>query len=71
MGERTSNDVLSESSQQKNPAYSWDESLQICIKHCEISNLDFWHFFFFFWGGRLTWESMGVVNVRYLVNRWS
>ncbi len=25
-----------------------------CIKHCEISNFGFWHFFFC----RLTWESV-------------
>ncbi len=66
MGERTSNNILSESIQQiysqkfmHTPGKGLYKS---CIRHCEISNFGFLAFFcvcvLFFYSGRLTWESL-------------
>ena len=52
IGERNSNDILSQSAQQiRSPKFMHAHRkalYQGCIKNCEISNFGFWLFFFFF-----------------------
>ncbi len=61
MGEKTSDEILSESTQ---PIFSPEfkhtpkKGLYLsCIKNCEISNFWLFYCFFFFWGGAF---NMGV-----------
>ncbi len=55
MGEKSTNDILSESAQQicsqKFMHTPMKGLYHRCIKNCEISNFGFLALFFFFWGG--------------------
>ncbi len=64
MRDKTSNDILSENTQQicsQKFMHTPRKGLyQSCIKNCEISNFGFLAFFFFvLFLGRLKWESIG------------
>ncbi len=64
MGEKTSNDILSESTQQIcTPKVRYTPTrkglYQSCIRNWEISNFGFSANFVILFLGHLTWESMG------------
>ena len=63
MGEKTSNDILSERAQRicsKKILHTPRKGLyQSCIKNYEISNFGFMANFFVLFLRRLTWDSMG------------
>ena len=66
MGEKTSNDILSESAQQIcSPKFMHTPRkglYQSYINNCEISNFGFWHFFLFFFGTFNMIVNLGIIK---------